>query len=153
MFKQFREFALRGSVVDLAVGLVIGAAFGRIVESFVTDLLMPPIGLVVGKTDFTNLFVVLRPGTPAGPYATLAAAKLAGATTWNYGLFVNALVMFIIVAFALFLVIRVMNKARRSEPAAPPREDVTLLREIRDELRVRPGSGFPTRSEDERRPH
>lgn len=137
MLKEFKEFAMRVSVVDLAVGLVIGAAFGAIVNSFVNDVLMPVIGLVVGGTDFGNLFILLRDGTPPGPYASLAAAKAAGAATLNYGLFINFIVNFLIVAFALFLVVRAMNRLRRQEPPPPaaPSEEVTLLREIRDAVK------------------
>lgn len=137
MMKEFKEFALRGNVVDLAVGLVIGVAFGAIVNSFVNDVLMPVIGLVVGGTDFSNLFVLLRDGNPPGPYASVAAAEAAGAATLNYGIFINLLVNFVIVAFALFLVVRAMNRMRRQEPPPPaaPSEEVTLLTEIRDALK------------------
>ncbi len=120
MLKEFREFAMRGSVVDMAVGIIIGAAFGGIVSSLVSDVLMPPIGLLLGKVDFSNLFVILSQGQTAGPYATLAAAQQAGAVTLNYGMFVNRVINFLIVAFSLFLVIKAMNKMRkRSEGAAP----------------------------------
>ena len=121
MLKEFREFAMRGSVVDMAVGIIIGAAFGGIVSSLVSDVLMPPIGLLLGKVDFSNLFLILSHGQTAGPYATLAAAQQAGAVTLNYGMFVNRVINFLIVAFSLFLVIKAMNKMRkRSEAAAPP---------------------------------
>jgi large conductance mechanosensitive channel len=120
MFKEFRDFAMRGNVVDMAVGIVIGGAFGTIVKSLVDDVLMPPIGLLLGGVDFSNFYVVLSDGTPEGPYAALAAAQAAGAVTLRYGLFVNAMISFLIVAFALFMVIRAMNKLRRAEaPAAP----------------------------------
>jgi large conductance mechanosensitive channel len=120
MFKEFKEFAMRGSVVDMAVGIVIGAAFGTIVKSFVDDVLMPPIGLALGGVDFSNFFLVLKPGAAvAAPYASLAAAKQAGAVTINYGAFFNTLVSFIIVAFALFLVIKAMNTLKREQEAAP----------------------------------
>src|SRR3954451_12962710 len=102
MLREFREFAVKGNVVDMAVGVIIGAAFGKIVDSLVKDLIMPPIGLVLGKMDFTNLFVVLRQGTVAGPYATVEVAQKAGAVTLNYGVFINNLVSFMIVAFAVF---------------------------------------------------
>ena len=137
MFKEFKEFALRGNVVDLAVGVVIGAAFGTIVSSLVNDLIMPPIGLLVGGVDFSNLFLVLREGTKPGPYASLAQAKEAGAVTLNIGLFLNHVLHFLIVAWAIFMLVRVMNRLRREEPpppAAPPRQEV-LLEEIRDALR------------------
>jgi large conductance mechanosensitive channel len=117
MLKDFKEFALRGNVVDMAIGIVIGAAFGAIVKSLVTDLLMPPIGLILGKVDFSNLFIILKEGTMAGPYASLADAQKAGAVTLNYGLFVNSVISFLIVAFAVFLLIRQINKLRRQEEA------------------------------------
>jgi large conductance mechanosensitive channel len=121
MFKEFKEFAMRGSVVDMAVGIVIGAAFGTIVKSFVDDVLMPPIGLLLGNVDFSNLFITLKEGAKAaGPYASLAAAKAAGAVTLNLGLFINTIISFLIVAFAVFLVIKGMNKIQREKPAPPP---------------------------------
>jgi large conductance mechanosensitive channel len=123
VFKEFKEFAMRGNVVDMAVGIVIGAAFGTIVKSFVADVLMPPIGLAMGGVDFSNLFMVLKAGAEAaGPYASLAAAQEAGAVTVNYGTFINTIISFIIVAFALFLLIKGMNSMKREEeaPAAAP---------------------------------
>jgi large conductance mechanosensitive channel len=124
MFKEFRDFAMRGNVVDMAVGIIIGGAFGTIVKSMVDDVLMPPIGLALGGVDFTDFFVTLSDGSVAGPYLTLAAAQAAGAVTIRYGLFVNALISFLIVAFALFMVIRAMNKLKRAEaPAAPATKD------------------------------
>lgn len=127
MFKEFKEFAMRGNVLDMAVGIIIGAAFGTVVKSMVDDLLMPPIGLGLGNVDFSNLFVVLKEGSKAAaPYASLAAAKAAGAVTLNYGLFVNSVVSFLIVAFAVFLVVRAMNRLKRKEeepPAAPTTRD------------------------------
>ncbi len=141
MLKEFREFALRGNVLDMAVGIVIGAAFGTIVQSLVNDVLMPPIGLVLGGVDFTNLFVVLRDGAKAaGPYASLTDAKTAGAVTLNYGLFVNAIVSFLIVAFAIFLLVKGANSMKQAEAAAPPpgpTPDQVLLGEIRDLLKTR----------------
>jgi large conductance mechanosensitive channel len=119
MFKEFKEFALRGSVLDMAVGIIIGAAFGAIVSSLVADVLMPPIGLLLGRVDFSNLYVVLASGSAAGPYASLAAAQQAGAVTLNYGLFINKIISFLIVAFALFLVIRSMNRLKRKAEAVP----------------------------------
>jgi len=124
MLKEFREFALRGSVVDLAVGVIIGAAFNSIVKSIVDDIIMPPIGLLVGNVDFTNLFAILKDGEVPPPYATLADAQAAGAVTINYGLFVNTLISFIIVAFVLFLIIRSINQLKRKEEA-PPAEPTT----------------------------
>jgi large conductance mechanosensitive channel len=121
MLKDFKEFAMKGNVVDMAVGIVIGAAFGAIVKSLVSDLLMPPIGLLLGKVDFSNLFAVLKEGAVVGPYASLADAQKAGAVTINYGLFINSIISFLIVAFAVFMVIRAINRMRREEeaPAAP----------------------------------
>jgi large conductance mechanosensitive channel len=120
MLKEFREFAMRGNVVDMAVGIIIGGAFGTIVRSLVDDVLMPPIGLLLGGVDFSNLFLVLREGAAtAGPYAALAQAKAAGAVTVNYGVFLNAIVSFLIVAFAVFLLIRGINAMRRKQEPAP----------------------------------
>jgi large conductance mechanosensitive channel len=135
--KEFREFAVKGNVVDLAVGVVIGAAFGKIIDSLVKDIIMPPIGLALGKTDFTNLFVVLRHGVQAGPYATLEAAQKAGAVTLNIGAFLNTVASFVIVALAIFLLVKAINAMKREHEAAPkePPEEVKLLREIRDSLR------------------
>ncbi len=141
MFKEFKEFAIKGNVVDLAVGVIIGGAFGGIVTSLVNDVIMPPIGLVIGGVDFSNLFVVLKEGTKAAaPYTSLAAAKTAGAVTLNFGVFINAFINFIIVAWAIFLVVKLINRLRRQQaaapppPAAPPRSEL-LLEEIRDLLK------------------
>ena len=127
MLKEFREFALRGNVVDMAIGIVIGASFGGIVSSLVADVVMPPIGLLLGGVDFANLFLTLKAGEPlAGPYASLADAKAAGAVTVNIGVFLNAVVSFLIVAFAVFLVVRGMNRLKRQAPApaaAPTTKD------------------------------
>lgn len=140
MFKEFREFAIKGNVVDLAVGVIIGGAFGTIVTSLVNDVVMPPIGLLLGGVDFKDFFVVLRDGTTAPPpYASVPAAKLAGAVTLNYGLFLNAVINFLIVAWAVFLLVRAINRLRRQEaaaPAPPPAQEV-LLTEIRDLLKAR----------------
>ena len=140
MLKEFREFAMRGNVVDMAVGIIIGAAFGKIVNSLVNDVIMPPIGLLLGNVDVANLFVVLRAGKAAGPYLTVDAAQKAGAVTFNYGMFINTIITFVIVAFAVFLLIRAINQLKRKEaekPAEPPAtpEDIVLLREIRDSLK------------------
>ena len=125
MFKEFKEFAMRGNVIDMAVGIVIGAAFGTIVKSLVSDIIMPPIGLLLGKVDFANLFAVLKQGEAvAGPYASLADAQAAGAVTINYGVFINTLISFIVIAFAIFIVIRNMNKLKKKEEA-PPAEPTT----------------------------
>lgn len=121
MIKEFKEFALKGNAVDLAVGLVLGAAFGTIITSLVEDVLMPPIGLLLGDADFADIFFVLKEGATAGPYATLAAAQEAGAVTLNVGVLANAIVTFLVVALALFFVVRGMNRMRRAEEeeAAP----------------------------------
>lgn len=119
MLKEFKEFARRGNVVDMAVGIIIGAAFGAIVNSLVADVIMPPIGLLLGKVDFSNLFIVLKEGTAAGPYAALADAKKAGAVTVNYGVFVNTIISFVIIAFAVFLLIRSINRLKRQEETPP----------------------------------
>ena len=120
MIKEFREFALRGNVVDMAVGIIIGVAFGAVIKSLVDNVLMPPIGLLLGNVDFTNLLVVLKAGAPAGPYATLAEAQEAGAVAISYGVFVNAIVSFVIVAFAVFVVVRQVNRLKREEAPAEP---------------------------------
>lgn len=136
MLNEFKQFAMRGNVVDMAVGIVIGVAFGAIVSGFVDELLMPVIGLITGGTDFSNLFLLLREGTPPGPYPSVEAAKAAGAVVIGYGVFINAIVNFVIVAFALFLLVKGMNSLKRAEEAAPaaPTKEETLLTEIRDLL-------------------
>ena len=117
---EFKNFAMRGNVIDLAVGVVIGAAFGKIVSSLVNNIIMPPLGLVLGGVDFSDFFVVLKEGAKAAaPYHTLAEAKAAGAVTINFGLFVNAIISFTIVAFALFMIVKAMNKLRAEEAPAP----------------------------------
>jgi len=137
MLQEFREFIARGSVVDLAVGVVVGAAFTAIVNSLVSDILMPPLGLILGGIDFSSFFITLK-GT--GGYPTLEAAKAAGAVTINYGQFLNAVIRFVIVAFAIFVLVKQVNRLHRAKPAAPaappepPREQV-LLAEIRDILK------------------
>jgi large conductance mechanosensitive channel len=122
MFKEFKEFAMRGNVVDMGVGIIIGAAFGKIVTSFVTDIIMPPIGLVLGRVDFSSLFINIS-GTS---YPSLAAAKAAGAATINYGIFLNSILDFLIVAFAVFLLIRQVNRFNRSPVAAPTTKSCPL---------------------------
>lgn len=146
---EFKAFILRGNVIDLAVGVVIGASFGNIVKSLVDDIIMPPIGIILGGIDFSNFFVVLKDGklpTPEGGFATLAAAKEAGAVTMNIGSFMNTVLSFLIVASAIFMVVKVVNKlqdaaVKKAEeaPAEPeaPSEDIVLLREIRDALAKR----------------
>ncbi len=136
MTQEFKEFVLRGNVVDLAVGMIIGSAFGKIVESLVKDVVMPPIGLMLGGVDFKHLYINLGSGT----YESLEAAEKAGAPLIKYGAFINTAVDFLIVAFAIFVAIKAINKLKRAQspappaPAAPP-EDILLLREIRDALR------------------
>ena len=139
MLKEFREFAMKGNVIDLAVGVIIGAAFGKIVASLVSDVLMPPIGLILGGVDFSGLFLNLS----SKPAATIAAAKAAGIPTLNYGLFLQAVVDFLIVAFVIFMVVKQVNRFKAPAPAAapaappPPTKDQELLTEIRDLLRKR----------------
>lgn len=123
MLKEFKEFAMRGNVVDMAVGIIIGGAFGTIVKSLVDDVLMPPIGLLLGGVDFSDLFIVLKEGTSAGPYTTLADAQAVGAVGINYGLFINNIISFLIVAFAVFILIKGINSMRRQEE--PAAEDPT----------------------------
>jgi large conductance mechanosensitive channel len=136
MLQEFKKFAMRGNVVDMAVGIIIGAAFGKIVSSLVNDIIMPPIGMMMGNVDFSQLFINLS----EGEYASLAAAQEAGAATINYGVFINTVLDFVIVAFAIFMVIRGMNNLQKKEeekPAEPPKpsEEVLLLQEIRDALK------------------
>lgn len=125
MFKEFKEFAMRGNVIDMAIGIIIGGAFGPIVGSMVSDILMPPIGLAMGNVDFANLFILIKEGSKAAaPYASLADAKAAGAVTINYGVFINSVISFVIVAFCVFLLVKTMNRLKREE-AAPPAEPTT----------------------------
>lgn len=120
MFKEFKEFAVKGNVIDMAVGIIIGAAFGSIVKSLVDDLIMPPLGMILGNIDFSNFYILLKEGAKAAaPYASLADAKAAGAVTLNYGMFVNASVSFVIVAFSIFLLVRGINRFNRAKPAPP----------------------------------
>ena len=119
MFKEFKEFAMKGNMVDMAVGIIIGAAFGSIITSLVADMIMPPIGLLLGNVDFANLFILLKEGKVPGPYGSLAIAKAAGAVTLNYGVFINTIVSFLIIAFSVFLIVRNINKLRRQEEAPP----------------------------------
>jgi len=140
MMQEFREFAVKGNVIDLAVGVIIGGAFGKIVDSVVGDLIMPVVGLVFGKLDFSSLFVVLGQ-VPAGTAMTLDAMKKAGVPVFAYGSFITVAVNFAILAFIIFMMVKQINRLKRSEPAAPapvaqpPPEDVLLLREIRDSLK------------------
>jgi len=136
MFKEFREFAMRGNVVDLAVGIIIGGAFGKIVTSVVNDVIMPPIGLLLGQVDFSNLFINLG----GGDFSTLAEAEAAGAPVIRYGAFVNNVLDFVIVAFAVFLLVRTINRLKKAEPPPPPpgpSAEVQVLGEIRDLLKSR----------------
>ncbi len=120
MLKEFKEFAMKGNVLDMAVGIIIGAAFGSIIGSLVKDVLMPPIGLLLGNVDFSNLFIVLKEGAGAtGPYATVAEANKAGAVTVNYGLFINSIINFLIIAFAVFMLVRSVNRLKRKSEEAP----------------------------------
>ena len=141
MIKEFKEFIMKGNVMDMAVGIIIGVAFGGIITSLVNDVIMPPIGLLLGGVDFSGLFILLKDGTTAaGPYADLAAAKAAGAVTLNYGVFFNTIVNFLIVAFAIFIMVKGVNKMKRQAPPPPPpapaepAEEILLLRQIRDSL-------------------
>ena len=142
MLKEFKEFAIKGNVMDLAVGVIIGAAFGRIVESVVSDLIMPVVGRVLGGLDFSNYFLALK-AIPPGTAATLEAVKKAGVPVFAYGNFLTISINFIILAFIIFLLVRWINKLKREEAAAPtpvpaePPEEVKLLREIRDSLKPR----------------
>ncbi len=142
MLKEFKEFAMKGNMLDMAVGIIVGAAFGTIIQSLVKDVLMPPIGMMLGGVDFSDLFLTLSEGATAGPYTTLAAAQEAGAVTINYGVFLNAVISFLIVAFSVFMVVRSFNKLKKAEeakpaaPAAPPAQEV-LLTEIRDLLKAK----------------
>jgi len=142
MLKEFKEFAAKGNMLDMAVGIVIGAAFATIIGSLVNDIIMPPIGMALGGVDFSEFYALLQQGDPAGPYATLAAAKEAGAVTINWGIFVNSLISFLIVAFALFVVVKGFNRMKAEEEAAPeapapPTAEEALLIEIRDLLKAR----------------
>jgi large conductance mechanosensitive channel len=140
MFQEFKKFAIKGNVMDMAVGIIIGAAFGLIVKSFVADVIMPPIGLLLGGVDFSEMFLVLKDGAKAaGPYATLAAAKEAGAVSINIGVFINTIINFLIVAFAIFIVVKWINSLKKKEEEAPseppkPSNEELLLGEIRDLL-------------------
>ncbi|MGB5324279.1 MAG: large conductance mechanosensitive channel protein MscL [Pseudomonadales bacterium] len=141
MLKEFKDFALKGNFVDMAVGIVIGAAFSTIVKSFVDDIIMPVVGMLTGGVDFSNLFAVIKNPVEGATYNTIAAAQEAGAVTVNYGVFINAIITFLIVAFVLFMVIKGMNKAKKAmeeekaaAPPAGPSEEVLLLTAIRDAL-------------------
>jgi len=125
MLKEFREFAMRGNVVDMAVGIIIGGAFGTIVKSLVTDVIMPPIGVLLGGVDFADFFIVLKDGVTAAPYATLADARDAGAVVISYGVFLNAVISFLIVAFAVFLLIKSINRMKRRQEEPAPAEPAT----------------------------
>ena len=132
--QEFKEFAMKGNVVDLAVGVVIGAAFGKIVDSLVKDIIMPPIGKALGGVDFSNLFLILGGG---GPFPSLKAAQDAGAATLNYGVFINAIINFMIIAFALFMVVKAMNRMKREEAAAPPPPTSKLCPQCQMEIPIK----------------
>ena len=137
MLKEFKEFALKGNMFDMAVGIIIGAAFSTVVGSLVADIVSPVVGLGLGGIDFSQMFVVLKEGTPAAPYATIDAAAEAGAVTLNWGKFINEIVTFVMVALATFMLVKGYNSAKKEEEAAPPPAppaDITLLTEIRDLL-------------------
>ena len=140
MFKEFKEFAMKGNVVDMAVGIIIGAAFGAIVNSLVADIVMPIIGAATGGLDFSSRYVLLKDGMPAAPYATIAAAKAAGAVTINIGVFISLALNFLLVALVLFMMIKGINQLRRTPPPAlappPPTNEERLLGEIRDLLKA-----------------
>ena len=146
MWKEFKEFAVKGNVVDMAVGIIIGAAFGTIVTALVEGILMPPLGLALGDVDFSNIFTVLKEGDPVGPYASLEIAEAAGAVTMNWGVFINTIISFLIVAFAVFVFVKWINGLKKEAeaevadaPAAPElTADQQLLTEIRDLLKGRP---------------
>ena len=129
MLKEFKKFALRGNMLDMAVGIIVGGAFGTIAKSFVNDIIMPPIGLLLGGVDFQNLFILLRAGDPGRPYATLADAQAASAVTINYGVFINSLISLLIVALVMFLLVKGMNQleeqAKAKKPTAPPAAPTT----------------------------
>ena len=140
MFQEFKDFAMKGNFVDMAVGIVIGAAFGTIVKSFVDDIIMPVVGVLTGGVDFANMFAIISNPVEGAAYNTVAAAQEAGAVTVNYGLFINAMVTFVIVALALFMVIKGMNAAKaaeevKEEAPAEPSDEVQLLTQIRDSLK------------------
>jgi large conductance mechanosensitive channel len=148
MLQEFKEFALRGNVVDMAVGIIIGAAFSTIVRSLVDDIIMPPLGVITGGMDFSNMFIALN----GQDYPSLAAAKQAGAPTINFGVFINNVISFLLVALVLFMVIKAMNKLRRKQEEAPAKEpppsrEVQLLTEIRDSLaKPKTGQSGPART-------
>lgn len=137
MLKEFKEFAIKGNVVDLAVGVIIGSAFGAVVKSLVDDVIMPPLGVLLGNVDFSNLFIVLKEGMQPPPYNTIADAAKAGAVVIKYGLFINTIVSFVIVSFAVFLLIKQLSRLKKEEKAiaAQPAPEVILLGEIRDLLK------------------
>lgn len=128
LINEFKKFAMRGNVIDMAVGIIIGAAFGKIVDSLVKDIIMPPIGLLLGKVDFTNLFVVLKDGATPAPYPSLSAAQAAGAVTLNLGVFANAIISFLIVAFAVFILIKALNELQAKMDAKEKKEEVVTTK-------------------------
>jgi large conductance mechanosensitive channel len=125
MFQEFKEFIAKGNVMDMAIGVILGTAFGAIVKSLVSDVIMPPIGLLLGNVDFANLYVLLEKGDPTGPYASLAEAQAAGAVTINYGVFIDTIISFLIVALVVFMIVRYINQLKRKEEPAPPAAPTT----------------------------
>lgn len=137
MLQEFKDFIVKGNAFEFAVAVIIAGVFGMVMASFVADIVMPPIGMLMGGVDFSNMFLTLKEGATAGPYASLEAAKTAGAVTVNYGVFLNAVANLLLVGFVVFMVVRAVNAARKPAPAPPPAtpDDIVLLREIRDALR------------------
>ena len=142
MLQEFKKFALKGSVLDMAIGIIIGGAFTPIVKSLVDDIIMPPVGLLLGDVDFGDMFLVLKEGGEVGPYGTLELAREAGAVTLNYGSFLNTMVTFLLVAFSVFLMVRTINRWKQEEEAKPadPPKDIVLLEEIRDAIQGKTAS-------------
>lgn|SRR3989344_1242588 len=139
MFQEFKKFALRGNALDMAIGIIIGAGFSTVVKSLVDDILMPPLGLFLGRVDFSNLYVLFRVGDPAGPYQTLSEAQAAGAVTLNYGSFISAIISFMLVAWAVFMLVKFFNRLKSREQKNGTTDelapDIKLLTEIRDRLK------------------
>jgi large conductance mechanosensitive channel len=135
MLQEFKDFIVKGNAFEFAVGVIIAGVFGAVMASFVADIVMPPIGMLMGGVDFSNMFLTLKEGATAGPYASLEAAKTAGAVTVNYGVFVNAVANLLVVGFVVFMVVRAVNAARKPAPPPATPDDIVLLREIRDALR------------------
>jgi large conductance mechanosensitive channel len=137
MLKEFKEFALRGNVIDMAVGIMIGGAFGAIARSLVTDIVMPPIGIITGNVEFEDKFFLLKEGTPPGPYTTLADAQAAGAVTMNFGLFISSVITFLVIAVAVFFLVRAINRLRRKEDPLPEDPTTKLCDFCRTEIPIK----------------